>query len=169
MVKKEVSKKIKEEERLFEEIQKRKEAHTRINVRKHIKHFRFKDFAQITIGAGLFGLPAVLTPDLWTFIIDVKLLNLFILHVFFFMCTVIALNYEYRDDIKFDDKIYVMNLGKRIFFTWVTVMMGSIFMLALLGMMNFDFTVEHVLKNFFAVQSIGLIGGVTFSFFKKED
>lgn len=163
------NKSIKKEERLIEEFERRRNIISKIKLKKKIKHFHFRDFAQTIIGAGVFSLPALINTSFWDYLPNITLDMLFAIHVFLVLCSVLAVNYQFRDDFPFKDHVYMINFIKRVFFIYVSVMIGGCFMLLVVNKISFDMLMYDVLKNFLAAQSVGLMGAVTFSFFKKDD
>lgn len=131
-----------------------------------VKHFTFADFCQSVIGVAVFGLPAFINTSFWDYIPKLDLGSLILAHIFFLSCFTIALNYEFRKDFSWDT-LFIINLLKRVFFTYISVMIAVCVILILakkilLNMQNF-----FILKNFLIGQSVGLVGAITFSFLRK--
>lgn len=131
-----------------------------------VKHFTFSDFCQSAIGVGVFGLSTIINPDIWGFIQQLDLNVIFWVHLFFVICFFIALNYEFRSDFSFDIH-FVRNLMKRVFFTYVSVIITVTLLLVLVKKIRMDMSNYDFLKSFLTGQSVGLMGAVTFAFFKK--
>lgn len=170
------------EEELIEEIDEIKEKETKllkkveldINKDKiarrkmfyEVQHFSFNDFSQILIGCCVFGLPAFINTSFWDYIPFLETNLLFYIHAFFCLCVILALNYEFRDNVS-TDSWFAKMLLKRFFFTYFSVFMIISLLLVLVGKMDYALTNYDVLRHFLASQSVGLFGAVTFSFLKK--
>lgn len=159
---------IKEEERLVLEVEKKEELARKIRRRQEIKHFRFTDFAQTIIGVGVFGLPSIINTSFWDYIPRTTLGFMFVVHLFFVFAMVIALNYRFRDNLSLKDRTFNYLFAKRIFYVYFSVMMSVMILLVLVRQVSMDMPLWQFLKNFFAAQSVGLVGAVTFSFFKSS-
>ncbi|MCB9358772.1 hypothetical protein H6503_02480 [Candidatus Woesearchaeota archaeon] len=133
---------------------------------KKVEKFSFNDFAQITIGVCVFGLPAFINTSFWDYLPSINTDLLIYIHLFFVMCVILALNYEFRDDFTINRWFFQMLL-KRFFFTYVSVLMIVMLLLVLVNKMSYDLTNLIVFRNFLAAQSVGMFGAVTFSFLKK--
>ena len=131
-----------------------------------VKHYRFLDFCQSAIGVGIFGLSVLFTPDLWDIIGTLTLGWVFTAHIFFSICFFIALNYAFVDNVVWN-KMYIRNLLKRTFFVYISVGMTIVFLLTVGQIITLGMTNEIALTRFFAGQSVGLMGAITFALFKK--
>lgn len=131
-----------------------------------VKHFTFSDFCQSAIGVGVFGLSTIMNPDIWGFIEKLDLSLIFWVHLFFIVCFVIALNYEFRADFSLDT-FFIRNLLKRVFFMYISVAITVTLLLVLVKKITMDISNSDFLENFLIGQSVGLMGAVTFAFFKK--
>jgi len=138
-----------------------------------VEHFSFNDFSQILIGCCVFGLPAFINTSFWDYlgknpvgeyIVGTQLL--FLIHMFFILCVILALNYEFRDNFAPNPWFFKM-LMKRFFFTYFSVFMVIILLLSLVNKMNYGLVNLEIFRNFLAAQSVGMFGAVTFSFLKK--
>ena len=159
--------KLEEEEKLIEEFESKKTKLDNIKLKREIKHFHFMDFAQIVIGVGAFGLPAIINTSFWDYIPNVDLSDMIFIHLFFLFCVIIATNYQFRKDLPFGDNWFMIMLTKRIFYTYVSVFMAITALMVLVGELNMQMTMYEYLLNTIAAQNVGLVGAVTFSFFKK--
>ena len=131
-----------------------------------VSHFRYGDFSQIVIGCSVFSLPAFINTSFWDYLPEVHTYLLVGIHLFFALCVLLALNFEYRDDINLQPWFGIMLL-KRFFYTYFSVMMVVILLLVLVNKLTYSVTLLEVFRNFIAAQSVGLFGAVTFSFLKK--
>ncbi|MGM5485464.1 MAG: hypothetical protein ACQEP1_06360 [Nanobdellota archaeon] len=163
------SSKVKEEEQILQDIERKKRIASKIKLKRQVKHFKFSDFAQAVIGVGVFGLPALINTSFWNYIPKVNLEFLFYIHLFFVFCAVIGKNYQFRSDLPLDDKWFMTLFGKHVVYMYTSVLIVIFFMLVLLNRVSLDMTMYDFLKNFLAAQSVGVIGAVTFTFFKKDD
>ena len=110
----------------------------------------------------MWGISIIVNPDIWQFISGLKWQSLLILHLFFVICFFVVLNYEYRTTFAFD-RSFLFDLTKRMLFVYLSVVVGIIFLLALVHKLEGP----DIFKNFLTGQSVGLMGASTFSFFKK--
>lgn len=131
-----------------------------------VKHFTFSDFAQAAIGVGVFGLNVMINPDIWEFISHLSLSAVLIIHIFLFICFVMALNYEFRSNWSFD-LVFIRNLLKRVFFVYMSVVIVIVTLLLLSKKLDLGLQNYYIIKNFLVGQSVGLMGAITFQFFKK--
>ena len=161
--------KLEEEVKLIEEIEKKKKAIVKQKLKKEIKHFHFKDFSQIVIGVSVFGLPALINTSFWDYLPRVSLEFLLYVHIFFIFSAVIATNYQFRDNFDLKDKWFMTMFIKRVFYIYISVMITMTILVVLVNKVSFDMKMYDFLKNFLAAQSVGIVGAVTFTFFKKED
>lgn len=160
---------LQEEEELIEEFERRKAQLDNLKLKREIKHFQFLDFAQIVIGVGVFGLPAIINTSFWDYLPNIQLTDMLMVHIFFLLCAVIAINYQFRQDLPFGDGWFVHMLTKRIFYTYVSVFIAVIFMMTLVGKLYMSMSMHDFLLHTLATQNVGLVGAVTFTFFKKRE
>lgn len=160
---------VKAEERLIEDLEKKKHKKQKIELKRRIKHFRFTDFAQAVVGVGVFAMPAILDSSFWEFIDSMSLRLVIYVHLFFLFCAIIALNYQFRDDFSLKDHFFLIMFIKRVFYVYMSVVIVISMILSIIGKAGFSMTIYSVLRYFFAAQTAGLLGAVTFSFFKKVD
>jgi uncharacterized membrane protein len=133
---------------------------------RQVMHFTFDDFAQAVIGCCVFSLAPFLDTDPWNFLPSIKTGLLVGAHLFFMACVFIALNYEFRNNLKLN--IWFLKLLiKRFFYTYFSVMMVVSLILLLVNRMGYSLTNLEVFRNFLMVQSVGLFGATTYSFLKK--
>ena len=131
-----------------------------------VEHFSFNDFAQIVIGCCVFGLPTFVNTSFWDYLPLISTDLLFYIHCFFIFCVLLALNYEFRNNIIFN-KWFLKMLLKRFFFTYFSVFMVVFFILILVNKINYTLLNIDIFRNIMISQSVGLFGAVTFSFLKK--
>jgi hypothetical protein len=131
-----------------------------------VKHFTFADFCQSAIGVGVFGLQTIVNPDIWSFISDLDIKAIILLHIFFIICFFVALNYEFRKDFSFDI-VFLRNLLKRVFFIYISVLITVAIILIVVEKLSLSMQNYDVLKNVIIAQSAGLVGAITFSFLRK--
>jgi hypothetical protein len=135
---------------------------------RQVEHFSFNDFAQIMIGCCVFGLPAFINVSFWDYLPLLRSSFLVMIHLFFILCVILALNYEFREGLNFDFW-FIKMLMKRFFFTYFSVFMVIILLLTLVNKLNYDLTNLMVFRHFIAAQSVGMFGAITFTFLKKND
>lgn len=143
--------------------------HDEVKQRKlfyEVSHFRYGDFSQIVIGCSVFSLPAFINTSFWDYLPGVHTSLLIGIHLFFALCVLLALNFEYRDSIDFNQWFGRMLL-KRFFYTYFSVAMVVLLLLVLVNKLTYSLILMEVFRNFIAAQSVGLFGAVTFSFLKK--
>jgi len=131
-----------------------------------IAHFSYGDFSQIVIGCAVFSLTAFINTSFWDYLPRMQTGLLVGIHLFFIMCILLALNFEYRTNINRDFWFFKM-LVKQLFYVYFSVFMVIILLLILVAKLTYDLTVIEVLRNFLAAQSVGMFGAVTFSFLKR--
>ncbi|MFT4303140.1 MAG: hypothetical protein ACMXYG_01125 [Candidatus Woesearchaeota archaeon] len=133
---------------------------------REVEHFSFNDFSQIAIGCCVFGLPAFINTSFWDYLPGVATSFLVLIHLFFILCVILALNYEFRDNFKIN-MWFIKMLFKRFFFTYFSVLMVILLLLVLVNKLTYELYNIEVFRNFIAAQSVGMFGAVTFSFLKK--
>ncbi|MFT4297790.1 MAG: hypothetical protein ACMXX5_01220 [Candidatus Woesearchaeota archaeon] len=133
---------------------------------RDVERFSFNDFAQIMIGCCVFGLPAFINTSFWEYLPAVRTDLLFYIHLFFILCVLLALNYEFRDNFNVDLWFFKM-LMKRFFYTYFSVLMIILLLLGLVNKMSYSLPNILILRHFLAAQSVGVFGAITFSFLKK--
>jgi hypothetical protein len=133
---------------------------------RQVEHFSFNDFAQIMIGCCVFGLPAFINTSFWEYIPKIRTDLLIWIHLFFILCVLLALNYEFRENFSLNSWFFKMLL-KRFFFTYFSVFMIILLLLGLVNKMTYSLENILVFRNFIAAQSVGIFGAITFSFLKK--
>ena len=131
-----------------------------------VMHFTFNDFAQAIIGASIFSFAPFLDTDPWNYLKSIDTTFLFGLPLFFIFCVFIALNYEFRDNFK-PNFWFMRLLVKRLFYIYFSVMMVMCLVLIMINRINYDSTLLDATRNILAIQTVGLMGAVTFSFLKK--
>ncbi len=131
-----------------------------------VMHFSFNDFAQAIIGACVFSFAPFLDTDPWNYIPLINTMFLFSIHIFFMLCIIIALNYEFRDKFNLN-WWFIKLLLKRFFYIYFSVAMVMCLVLVLIARLDYLITAETAFRNFLAIQTVGLFGAVTFSFLKK--
>lgn len=138
----------------------------KIKIFYNVARFSFNDFAQIVIGCCVFSLAALLDTDIWNVLPYISVNILFWVHLFFAFCVIISLNYEFRDDLKWNKWFYKM-LFKQFFYTYFSVFMTMILIMILVNRLEYNMSMLEISKNFLTAQSIGMFGAVTFSFLKR--
>jgi len=131
-----------------------------------LRHFNFGDFAQVIIGVLVFGLPPMLSPDLWGYMENITTLMLIGVHLLVVACVIIALNYEFRENFNWNPRFY-KRLFKRMFYVYTSTIMIVFILLVLIRQVTFETPNIDALRNYFTGMSLGLVGAVTFSFLKK--
>jgi len=131
-----------------------------------IAHFRYSDFSQMIIGCSVFSLPAFINTSFWEYIPLIETNLLIYIHLFLMICVMLAINFEFRDNIN-TDFWFARMLVKRFFYTYVTVGMVVGLLMILVGKAHYSFVTLDVIRNFLSAQSVGLFGAVTFTFLKK--
>ncbi|HDP74250.1 MAG TPA: hypothetical protein ENN46_04860 [Candidatus Woesearchaeota archaeon] len=131
-----------------------------------IVHLSFNDFAQAVIGCCVFGLPAFINLSFWDYVDLMATNSIFFVHIFFSLCVMIALNYEFRNNFSFD-KWFSRMLAKRFLYNYFSVMIIVVIILISLNKVNLAMTNLEVFRHFLIAQSVGLFGAVTFSFLKR--
>lgn len=158
-----------EEEKIIEDLEKKRQRISNMKLKKEIKHFRFSEFAQTIIGVGVFGLPAIINTSFWNYLPNITLESLFYIHLFFLFCSVIGKNYQFRSDLPLNDRWFMIMFSKHVVYMYISVMIATFLLLPFVGQLSMDMTMHDFLKNFLAAQSVGIMGAVTFTFFKKDD
>lgn len=135
-------------------------------VYKEIEAFTFIDFARIVIGCSLFTLISFIDTDVWNSLPLESMGMIVFLHIFLCICTLIALNYEYRSNVSYDPW-FIRMLLKQFFYTYVSVFMTMAVIMLLVHRMTYDLTLFEITKNVIAAQSAGMLGAVAFSLLHK--
>ena len=176
-VEEKILKRLDEEEKKEEEIEgvekklwKRVEETTELHESK-VKVFGFADFAQCVVGATLFGIPAMWTPDFWNFIdglwstqpVPIPTYKVLVVHLFILFCVIVTLNYAFRKNFKFDYK-FLKALSKRVFYIYMAVMVTMILLLWGFHRLTPDITTLTMIRYILSTHSIGMAGAVTFDF-----
>lgn len=131
-----------------------------------VMHFTFNDFAQAIIGSCVFSFAPFLDTDPWGYLPIINTKFLFSIHLFFVFCVFIALNYEFRNNFKLDFW-FLKLLLKRLFYIYFSVLMVMCLIVIMINRINYQTSLLDVSRNLLAIQSVGLLGAVTFSFLKK--
>lgn len=136
-------------------------------VYREVEHFAFDDFARIVIGCSVFTLLPLMDMDVWNAVDTFSLKGMIYVHIFFCICIIFALNYEYRSSLRFDFW-FIKMLLKQFFYTYVSVFMVMSIILILMNRMSYDFTIYNVARNILCAESGGLFAATAFSFLKKR-
>ncbi|RMF05523.1 hypothetical protein D6764_04440 [Candidatus Woesearchaeota archaeon] len=153
------------ERKILSEIEKKKTREA------NVKKFSFADFGQVVVGAVVFGLPAMWTPDFWNFIdgldsepaIPIPMYKILAIHIFILFCVFVTLNYGFRRTFRFERQFFA-ELSKRIFYIYLTVTVLMLMFLWAFNKLSPDMSTLDFLRYVFATNSIGLVGAVTFDF-----
>jgi len=128
-----------------------------------VKKFDFADFGQIVVGAIVFGVPTLFTPDFWVFLNNIPTYKVLMLHLFFLLCVVITINYAFRKSFSFNKK-FLKQLSKRLFYIYITVMLTIVILLWGFQKISPDMLTLDFLRYVIATHSVGMVGAVTFDF-----
>jgi len=134
---------------------------------KEVKRFTFSDYAQSLLGVGVWGISVLVNPDIWIFTNTLNLTALIVMHIYFVVCFMVVLNYEYRPNFDFDRK-FVGDFLKRVFIMYISVMTGVLFLLYVTNKLSIAASWDLIFHNFLIGQSVGLMGAATFNFFKRQ-
>ena len=138
-----------------------------------IKRFSFLDFGQAVVGAIVFGIPALWTPDFWNFIegmetagaamLPIPTYKIAIFHLFILFCILITLNFAFRRTLKLDLS-FVNQLVKRVFYIYVTVILVDIMVLWMFNKITAIMSTITLIRYLLATTAVGMVGAVTFDF-----
>lgn len=154
----------KKEDELLEKLNRKKRPD--LKLKAQVRQFSFMDFSQAMVGAGVFGLPALINTSFWGYLPEITTWNMFMVHLFFIACVYITLNYDFRSVFTYDEK-FLSKLTLRFFYMYLSVGIVIFILLFMLGKLHPDLNVLESLRNFLAAQSVGLVGAVTFTFIAK--
>ena len=131
-----------------------------------VAHFSYADFSQIVIGCAVFSLPALINTSFWEFLPQISTPLMVQVHLFFALCVILALNFEFRERID-SNKWFALMLMKRFFYTYFSTAMIVILMLVMVGNISYSLPNIDVFRHFLAAQSVGVFGAVTFALLKR--
>ena len=134
---------------------------------KEVKNFSFADYAQSLLGVGVWGISVLVNPDIWLFTNTLNLTALLVMHIYFLVCFIVVLNYQYRAQFTLDKK-FLPDFFRRVFFMYISVLSGVLFLLYVTNKFSLAESWDMIFHNFLVGQSVGLMGAATFSFFKRE-
>jgi uncharacterized membrane protein len=134
---------------------------------KELKRFSFADYAQSLLGVGVWGISVLINPDIWIFTNTLNLAALFVMHLYFLVCFMVVLNYQYRHHLTFD-KVFLRSFLKRVFLMYFSVLTGVLFLLFVTNKFSLSASWDMIFHSYLVGQSVGLMGAATFSFFKEE-
>lgn len=128
-----------------------------------VEKFTFADFGQVVVGAAVFGIPSLWTPDFWNFLQGVPTFKLLVVHVFLMFCVIVTLNYAFRKTFRFNLK-FLEQLFKRFFYIYLTVLSTVVLLLWSFNKLVPDMSTLEFIRFLVATHSIGMVGAVTFDF-----
>ena len=78
------------------------------------------------------------------------------------------MNYQFRDRFDFSDKFFMIMFAKRVFYVYMSVLIVIVILLSIVHKITMSMTLYEFLRNLTASQTAGLMGAVTFSFFRRS-
>jgi len=136
-----------------------------------VRRFSFSDFGQAVVGAIVFGVPAMWTPDFWNFIdgiesvpaVPIPTYKILVFHLFILFCIMVTLNFAFRKKLNLDLK-FLGYITKRIFYVYLTVLLVETIILWMFNKVSATMTTITLIRYIMATTSIGMVGAVTFDF-----
>ncbi|MBN2566542.1 hypothetical protein JXB02_00480 [Candidatus Woesearchaeota archaeon] len=128
-----------------------------------VSHFSLADLGQAVVGAVVFGGPAFFSRDFWIFLSGVAAESVLFLHLIVVLAVVVTLYHAYRKTLSYDAH-FTKALVKRVFYVYLTVFAVVVTLLALFGKLSAAMTTADVMTDVLAVQTVALVGAVTFDF-----